>query len=96
MTNTNEKLIQSVEARTIDTSEFAEKYNIDIDVVRTAMRNCRSCSYVTNPLQAVEEEVEKFKIKNKENLIRFIYFNLFNRPIIKTRGGKRSPDFYRW
>ena len=102
MTNTN--LINVVEARNMDTAEFAEKYNINIDVVKDLMRECRSCSYVTNPLPAIEEEVEKFerrrnqKIINKENLIRFIYFNLNNycfQTTIQQRGPKGT-DFYRW
>jgi hypothetical protein len=93
-----------VEARNMDTAEFAEKYNINIDVVKDLMRSCRSCSYTNNPLQAVEEEVKKFerrnelKIINKENLIRFIHFNLNSycfETTIQQRGPKGT-DFYRW
>lgn len=61
-------------------AEFAEMIGEDSATLKTLMSDCKSCSYVNNPYEAIVAEVKKSKVKenNIEIISKFIHANSFN------------------
>ena len=90
MKEAEEKQDKQIDLRDYTVKEFAEMIGEDDSVIQELMRDCRSCSYVNKPEEAVIGQVKKAKIaeNNVDIVCKFIYTNLFNNSKYRFYNGR--------